>query len=302
MAAQYQAAAQQALLQIQAQGLQLYNSVITDFDLAPLQKVVKAGGNVDDIYALITNKTLSKYVFWVVVVTAATAISGRRYSGGRSGIYIILATLLSVFFAPTLFPLLTGNPITWIQNDSQVITTVAITLVTLLGGRFITGLLPFRLVASFFLAAGASNVIAAGWKVGGTAFKSTSGAFIVAALDAAARPFATAIEAYLVDGAAPRLDIPRTSIFGAIVYGLLILNTANEKLAQVATFGLLAIAFLFANLGAPINFFWLADLILGGRSTSVQVKVEGVKQAIKDESQNGNNTPQKAASPNKKKQ
>lgn len=153
-----------------AAGQDLVKTIQGDFDLAPLQKMVKNGASVDEVHALITNKcdlpslslnlptndlirvpefsalfltffivrTLLKYAFWLVVANAVTVIAARQSIRGRNPVYTILASLACVFLgtpsfllpsfssyfthslAPTLFPLLTGNPITWIQNDNTV--------------------------------------------------------------------------------------------------------------------------------------------------------------------------------------
>jgi len=297
MAQQIQATAQQFLSVVQAQGQEFVKSVVADFDVSALRKSVSSGLTVDDTFALINNKTFLKYAFWIVVANAATAIATRQSARGRSPLYVILATLAAVFFGPTLIPLLTGGQIGWIQNDTAVLTAVGVTVVVLLGLRYIYALLPVRVVAAVILAAASSSVVAAGWKVGATTFKSTSGAFIIAALDAASRPFAVALEAYLVDGSTGSLTVIRSQWAAAFVYGGITIVLGNEKLAQVAAFGLLAVGFVSASLGLPIDWFYGIELLLGGRSRNANASVEKAKAA----QQAAQASASQPTSPNKKK-
>jgi len=292
-AAQVQQIAQQVVTLARTHAKNLADTIVADFDLSGLQKAV-SGANVDEVHALITNKTLLKYAFVLVVATAASAIAGRQSARGRNPIYVIFATLAAVFFAPTVFPLVTGTQITWIQNDSTVLTAIGVTIAVLFGLRFIVTFLPVRLISAVVISAAASNVIVLGWKTGLTTFKSTSGAFLIAGLDVAARPFATAVEAYLVDGALPNLDLLRTSWTATAVYAVITLNGGSEKLAHVAAFVVLAVGFLLANLGFPINWFLPFELLLGGRVSSRSSTVAVDAKRVAD---NANN----AASPNKKK-
>jgi len=296
MAAQIQQVAQQVVTLARTQAKSIVDSIVADFDLSGLQKAA-SGGNVDEVHALITNKTLLKYVFVFVVASAASAIAGRQSARGRNPIYVILATLAAVFFAPTVFPLVTGNQITWIQNDNTILTAIGVTILCLYGLRFIVTLLPVRLITAVILAAAASNVLVLGWKTGLTAFKSTSGAFLIAALDTAARPFATALEAYLVDGALPNLDYLRTPWTATAVYAGIILSGGNDKLAHVAAFVILAVGYLAANLGFPINWLLPLELVLGGRvSPRSSTALADAKRA-----ETAANNAAQAASPNKKK-
>jgi hypothetical protein len=267
-----------------------------DFDLAPLSKLAQSGFSVDELHALITNQTLLRYAFMVVVINTCTVIAGRQSVRGRNPLYTILATLACVFFAPTLFPLLTGNKITWITNDKLVAQAFGIAVVTYVFLRYIYSIRPVRLVGSLVLAAASAGVVAAGWKTGLATFNSTAGALAIAALDSAARPFAVALEAYLVDGSLGDLTVIRSQLFGAIVYGLISLTLAQEKLALVATFAVIATGFVAASLGFPINWFFPFELFLGGSSRPASHKVVEVKTEAKHQQ------PATPASPNKKKQ
>jgi len=266
-AAQIQKVALDVVALARTQAKNIVDGIIADFDLSGLQKD-SSGANVDEVHSLITNKTLLKYAFVVVVAVIASTIAGRQSARGRNPIYVIFATLAAVFFAPTIFPLVTGNQITWIQNDNTVVTVVGVTIACLLGLRYFVTFLPVRLISGVVIAAASSNIIALGWKTGLTAFKSTSGAFLIAGLDATARPFAPALEAYLVDGALPSLDVLRTHWTATAVYAVISLNTGNEKLAQVAAFVVLAVGILASNLGFTINWLLPIELFLGGRVSS----------------------------------
>jgi len=252
-----------------AAGQEIVKGLQADFDLTPVTKLAQSGFTVDEVHAFITNKNLLKYAFILVVMNAVTNIAGRQSRRGRNPLYVILASLACVFFAPTIFPLLTGNQITWIQNDNTIATAFGVAIFTYVFGRYIYGLFPVRLVAAIVLAAASAGVVAAGWKTGSTAFKSVSGALAVAALDAAARPFAVHLEGYLVDGSLGDLTVIRSQLFGAIIYGYVSTVLANEKLALVATFAVIATGFVAANLGFPINWFFPFELFLGGRSSGV---------------------------------
>jgi hypothetical protein len=280
----------------------LVKTIQGDFDLAPLQKILKSGTTVDEVHALITNKTVLKYAFWIVVANAVTVIAARQSLRGRNPIYTILGALACVFFAPTFVPLLTGNPITWIQNDNTVVTALSVALVTYIVGRHFLRLLPFRLIAAVLLAAANAGIIAAGWKVGQTAFKSTSGALIVAVVDSAARPFALNIEAYLKDGSLGNTKHIRSQLFAAVVYGALLLNTGNEKLALVAAFGIIAVGMLAFQLGLPINWFFPVELLLLGTAGAAATPAvpRRADAPVKQEAapSSNNNTP--SSTPSKK--
>jgi len=277
-------------------GKDLLASVQSDFDPAPLLKLAK-GGSVDEVYSLITNKTLLKYTFWLVVANAVTFIAARQSKRGRNPLYTIFAGIACALFAPTIFPILTGNPITWIQNDTTVTTALCVAVATYLFFRHFLALLPFRLIAAVALAAASSGVIAAGWKVGTASFKSVSGAFLVAALDSAARPFALFLEAYLVDGSLGDLTLLRSQIFASIVYGFII-SSGNDKLAQVAAFAIIAVGNVMSFLGLPINWFAPVELLLGGRGAApkpetVAVKVEKTEPKTAQPSTPQQGTPKK---------
>jgi len=281
-----------------AAGKDLFASIQSDFDPAPLLKLAK-GGSVDEVYSLITNKTLLKYTFWLVVANAVAHIASRQSRRGRNPLYTIFAGIACAFFAPTVFPILTGNPITWIQNDTTVTTAICVAVATYLFFRHFLTLLPFRLIAAVALAAASSGVVAAGWKVGAASFKSVSGAFLVAALDSAARPFALYLEAYLVDGALGDISLLRSQIFASIAYGVVV-SSGNEKLAQVVAFGIIAVGNVMAFLGFPINWFGPLELLLGGRGSAPTVQVVPIKVEKSESKTPAPSTPQQAGSSKKK--
>jgi len=262
--------------ELQSQALAAVNSIALDLDVSPLLKLAKNPANIDEIHALLTNKTLLKYSGWLVVVVVTAAIAGRR---NRSPVYVLAATLACAFFAPTLIPILTGNPIQWIQNEQLIQSALLVSLASLLVLRHLL-ILPVRVVVQVVIAVAASSVIVAGWKTGLTAFKSTTGALIVAGGDAVARPLALALEALLIDGAPLSLSV-RTQWAGALAYGAaLTVLDLDEKAAHVLCFAVLAVGFAASALGLAIDWFFIPDIILGlGRSVTVPAATQEVKAA-----------------------
>jgi len=258
--------------------------------------MLKSGTTVEEVHALVTNKILMKYAFWLVVANAVAIIAARQSLRGRNPLYTILASLACVFLAPTLVPLLTGTPITWIQNDQTVITALTVAVVSYLVARHFIRLLPIRIIAMVVLAAASSNIIAAGWKVGLTAFKSTTGAILIASLDAVLRPLSLHIEAYLKDGSLGSTKYIRSHLFAVLVYAAIVLNKGDEKLAHVAVFAIVALGNVASVVVAPINWFFPLELVLLGTSHPAVPAV--THQAIKQEPGTNNNTP--ASTPSKK--
>jgi len=282
-------------------GQDLYKTIQADFDLSPLQKIIKTGASVDEVHALITNKTVLKYAFWLVVANATAVIAGRQAVRGRSPLYTILAALACVFLAPTIVPLLTGTPITWIQNDNNVLTGITVAVATYLVLRHFLLLFPFRLIAAVVLAAANAGVLAAGYKLGLTTFKSVSGALVVGALDATVRPFSLALEAYLVDGSVGSTKHLRSNLFAAVVYTVILQNQpTNEKLALVAAFAIIAIGYIASILGNPINWFFPVELMLLGTSSPRVPKATVKAEAVKTDTVAVKPEPGNTASPSKK--
>jgi len=277
-------------------------SVTADFDLAPLLKVASNPADINGIHAILTSKILIKYATICVITVAAATIAGRQSARGRSPIYVIAATLASVFFAPTLLPILTGQPIQWLQNDAIVQQVLVTALVISILGRLVLyplNFLPIKAVLALVIAAGAANVVVIGYKLGATTFKSLTGAILVGGLDAAARPFALALEQYLVDGHLPSLTPLRTQWAAVLTYALCVeVLKTSEAIAHVSVYAVLALGLLAPVIAVPIDWFLPIELLLGGRVHRQHDAAHVLKNATDGAAADAHN---KASSPNKKK-
>jgi len=148
---------------------------------------------------LLKNPPFQAIFFACGIAFTCTTLLDRMMARNRvNNLYVIIMTFCCILSGPTIGSILQGSPASWfVQADTVIPPLVAIAVLVVAGGHYVTRTRVFKLFAAAVLLAGAADLAASNYDSALAEFKSYIAAVFLSSYQGFSRVLMLSLEAFL---------------------------------------------------------------------------------------------------------